>query len=142
MAKGRRDIEKERFWRRIITAQRTSGLSIRTFCAREQLSEPSFYAWRQALAKREGQAARFRKQAAVRRSGRIARPAFVSLTTGAALPLAGGVDRTETVLELVHPRGHVLRITPGCDPTTLVMVLSALSAQADMSAIDGEAAQC
>ena len=53
MSNKKRDVEKGRFWRRTISAQHRSGLSIRAFCARERLSEPSFYAWRRKLAQRD-----------------------------------------------------------------------------------------
>jgi hypothetical protein len=41
------------FWRGQIEGQATSGLSARQWCRREQLSEPSFYAWRRKLAQRD-----------------------------------------------------------------------------------------
>ena len=129
MANKRRDVEKARFWRRTISAQRGSGLSVRAFCARERLSEPSFYVWRRTLAQRAG--ATMPKRAATRRSRRTTTPAFVSLVAGGAAPLRAGLVGADTALELVHPRGHVLRIGPGCDRTTLSMVLSALAADHD-----------
>ena len=49
MAHGRvRDEQKEQQWRRWIAQWRTSGLSVRDFCARHGLATPSFYAWRRA----------------------------------------------------------------------------------------------
>ena len=48
-----RSAEKERFWRRQVAGQAASGLSIRKWCRRERLSEPSFYAWRRELARRD-----------------------------------------------------------------------------------------
>ena len=47
-----RGVEKEQFWRGQIEGQAASGLSAREWCRREQLSEPSFYAWRRKLAQR------------------------------------------------------------------------------------------
>lgn len=38
--------EKEEFWRLAVDEWRESGLKIRAFCKREQLSEPAFYSWR------------------------------------------------------------------------------------------------
>jgi hypothetical protein len=49
----RRDVAKERFWRRTLAEQRRSGLSIRAFCSRRSVSEPQFYAWRRELAQRD-----------------------------------------------------------------------------------------
>lgn len=56
MAKGkgpRRDLDKERFWRELIAGQAVSGLSVRAWCLRHEVSEASFYAWRRELARRD-----------------------------------------------------------------------------------------
>ena len=45
--------EKEEFWRLVIEEQGASGLSVRAFCEREGVSEPSFYAWRKRLRDRD-----------------------------------------------------------------------------------------
>jgi hypothetical protein len=55
MARRQRDPAKEKFWRRALARFRSSGLSVRAFCDRELLSEPSFYAWRAELARRDQQ---------------------------------------------------------------------------------------
>jgi transposase-like protein len=52
----RRSGVKEQFWRRAVAEYRRSGLTVREFCARRTLSEPSFYAWRRELAQRDGRA--------------------------------------------------------------------------------------
>ena len=48
-----RGVEKEQYWRGQIEGQATSALTAREWCVREQLSEPSFYAWRRKLAQRD-----------------------------------------------------------------------------------------
>ncbi len=48
--RGWRDPAKERRWRRVVRDWQASGLSVRQFCRRQGLSEPSFYAWRRELA--------------------------------------------------------------------------------------------
>ena len=55
MAKQQRDPAKEDFWRDAVKRFAGSVLSVREFCKREQLTEPSFYAWRRKLAKRDNQ---------------------------------------------------------------------------------------
>ena len=122
MANRQRDVAKERAWRRWIGKQRTSRLSVRAFCAREQLSEPSFYAWRRTLAQRK----LVRKPIRTTRQP-TAPPGFVSLTP--PTPLAAGLFQPAAAVELVHRDGHVLRIAAGCDRNTLSTVLSALSAE-------------
>jgi transposase len=47
-----RDRQREKFWRRIVTRQPASGLSVRDWCARQEVTEASFYAWRRTLARR------------------------------------------------------------------------------------------
>ena len=39
----------EQHWRERLARWRRSGLSVREFCWREELSEPSFYVWRRRL---------------------------------------------------------------------------------------------
>ena len=53
MANSKRSTEKEEFWRLAMREHQLSGLSIRAFCQREGLSEPSFYAWRKKIVKRK-----------------------------------------------------------------------------------------
>ena len=48
-----RSAEKEAFWRMVVDEQKASGLSVRQFCKRESISEPSFYAWRKELQRRD-----------------------------------------------------------------------------------------
>ncbi len=49
MARARRSTEKREFWTLVLQEYRESGLSVRAFCEREGLAEPSFYAWRKRL---------------------------------------------------------------------------------------------
>jgi transposase len=45
----KKDGEKQLQWRGIVGRQAKSGLSIREFCAKEEISQASFYAWRRRL---------------------------------------------------------------------------------------------
>lgn len=49
----RRDSAKEQFWREIVAGQAASGLSVRAWCLRHEVSEASFYAWKRELARRD-----------------------------------------------------------------------------------------
>jgi len=51
---ARCDRSKEEFWRRMIGRQAGSGLSVRAWCGRLDVSEASFYWWRRRLARRGG----------------------------------------------------------------------------------------
>jgi len=58
MAKGQqRDLKREAFWRGVMKRFGRSGLTARAFCARERLSEPSFYSWRRVIRQREAEQA-------------------------------------------------------------------------------------
>jgi len=47
--KGRRDPEKEKFWREVLQEHEGSGKSARKFCLEKGLNENLFYAWRREL---------------------------------------------------------------------------------------------
>jgi len=56
MAKGPgRSQAKEKLWRERLSRQQSMGISVREFCRREGLSEPSMYGWRREIARRDGE---------------------------------------------------------------------------------------
>lgn len=138
MARGAQcDLGKERFWRRMLRSWRGSGQTVRDFCAKHQLSEPSFYAWRRTVGERD------RKRAAV--NGRVGkrRPAKEQSRHVAAASTSRAGDQalflpvrvlattssppsTSTALELVVGAGRVVRVAPGFDPATLRQLLAVL----------------
>ena len=100
---------KERFWRMQVRRWRTSGLSVRAFCAEQGLSEPSFYAWRRTLAGRAATAI-----------------PFVSVTVTPEVNTATGADGSAGAVELVLGGGRRLCIWPGFDGPTLTRLLTLL----------------
>ncbi len=100
---------KEQFWRQLLRQWRRSGLSVRDFCAERQVSEPSFYYWRRAIAQRDALA-----------------PCFVPVRVipDEPPPIAG--TGSGSGLELVLGAGRLLRIGPGFDAATLRRVLALL----------------
>src|SRR6059036_3289245 len=104
-----RDPRKEQHWRELIQRWQHSGLSVRTFCQRQRLAVPSFYAWRRTLRQRDGRA----EQA----------PAPVTF-----LPVQVRHDAPDppAPLELVLAHGRCLRIPPCFDPAHLLALLRAL----------------
>jgi hypothetical protein len=100
---------------------RRSGESARAFCIAAGLREPSFYAWRRELARRDA-AVREATRASGRESSRASTP-----------PLFVPVEVTSlacnAALELVLTGGTVLRIPPGCDAATLTTVLAVLESR-------------
>jgi transposase-like protein len=122
-----RDPAKERFWRRIMTRWQRSRQAICDFCSAEGLSQASFYAWRRELRRRDDQGSSGRSATTTRPSRRPTAkigPSFVSLQV-AATPTSASLDAAP-YLELVLPRGIILRIPSGCDRVTLAMVLALL----------------
>lgn len=109
MANRNRDRNREAFWRGVLTRHGKSGLSARAFCRREQLSEPSFYAWRRTLAQRD---------AADKQSPR---PAFLPAAIRAA-PAAGGA----MVIELRG--GRALKLPESMAAARLAELIHALEA--------------
>jgi len=107
--------ERELRWREMVNRQAESGLSIREFCANEEVSEPSFYAWRKKFRERQNEAADARKP---RRSpdDPDSRDLFVPLEL---------IDSAET-LEVVHPLGYRVRIIGDVNPSALRRVIEVL----------------
>ena len=105
MTQGRpRDARKEQQWRRWIEDWRASGLSVRAFCTRRGLAQPSFYAWRRQLERRDA-----------------APPAFVPVRViGADGPAPG------SRIEIVLRAGRTVRVAAGFDAATLQQVVAAL----------------
>ena len=101
MAKRERDPSRERHWRAIVADWRASGLSVREFCRRRQLAEPSFYFWRRALLQRSTPPA--------------AVPTFVPLTV---IPAAA--------IEVRCPSGHLVTLS-SADQATLRHLFAALA---------------
>lgn len=114
----KRKSRKEAYWRDIVKRQARSGLSVRGFCAEEDISEPSFYGWRKKLAGR-GQ------EKVVTPNSRASRTGSVNSSNGQAfIPLA--VADAESVLEVIHPLGYRVRITGEVNAKSLRQVLDAL----------------
>jgi hypothetical protein len=127
MANHQRDPGKEQFWRQALTRFHRSGLTIRAFCVRHRLSEPSFYAWRAELARRDRAAQIAVGQTPCRRPSRKRRPAPrafvpVRIVPDTEVPAAdGGID-------ILCRGGRVIRVRAGFDRTSLQEALTVLEA--------------
>lgn len=114
--------EKEAYWRKMLRRHQRSGLSVRQFCRGEGLSEAAFFSWRREIAKRD-------REGSSRVAGRSSLQGKSSKQapkpSSAFIPLRLTGDAA-SALELMHPRGHVLRIPPGFNPDCLQKVLELL----------------
>ncbi len=117
-----RDTDKEAFWRKMLQEQTDSGQNVRAFCRARGLTEPLFYAWRRAIAERDGMNASHLARAKC--------PTFVELRPKSAAP--GKID---VPLEIVAGDRRLL-IRTGCDRTLLREVLAVLTSTS--SAESGE----
>jgi transposase-like protein len=117
--KFQRDLRKETLWRERVREQLASGLKVRSYCLREQISEPSFYAWRKELAKRDGV-----------HDGEPATTAQATVTEAAALPSFTEVVVTpptvSSAIELVLGNSRRILVSPGFDAATLQAVVEML----------------
>ena len=116
--------EKRVYWRSVLERQRASGLSVRQFCRDERVSEASFHSWkskfargdRRANASSEGSG---RKRLARKQVGRQSEKAAVFI------PLRVS-PTTSDLLEVVHPRGYVVRVPAVFDEGALGQVFDVL----------------
>lgn len=129
---GRRrrfDREKDAKWREVMSAFSASGLSVREFCRRDGISEPSFYSWRRMLANRDAQESES-KPAAGRPSRQVGAPAGAPQTRAMLTPVmvVPGPVASELCAALEICVGDELRIhvDSRCPPVLLEQVLKAL----------------
>jgi hypothetical protein len=114
MANHQRDPVKEQFWRQTVKQWQSSGLSVRSFCIREALSEASFHQWRRELALRDQAARRSR-------SG----PRFVPIEI---VPDNKPVP-SDHPIEILLASGHIVRLSRAFEPEALAAVVDVLESK-------------
>ena len=114
----RRDVEKERYWRRVIVEAARSGISIRRFCQQRKLKESQFYWWQRELKKRE--------QACAFGGGNTSKATKDAGQATFALVSEDGGEVASAGIELVLRDGRRLRISKGVDEQTLRTVVGVL----------------
>jgi transposase len=102
-----REPAKDKFWRKTLREFATSGQSVRAFCRARQLSEPSFYAWRRTLARRD----------AATPPDASATPAFLPVRLA---------DAMSAPMEIVLAGGRCIRLRPPVDRAALSEIIAAL----------------
>jgi transposase-like protein len=102
------DFGKQQLWLRRIERWQRSQLSVRDFCARHQLSEPSFYSWRRLLTERGLLSPA---------SAATPTPLFVAATLA---------DPAPQPLAIVLPDGLVVQVAAGFEADTLRRLLAVL----------------
>lgn len=116
--KKRRDVEKERYWRKVIGEAARGGVSIRRFCQQRRLKQSQFYWWQRELEKR--QQARILASQGGGKAGKEAKPATFALVSEDEREVGSAG------IELVLRDGRRLRIGKGVDEETLRTVMGVL----------------
>jgi len=114
----KRDVEKERYWRRVIGEAARSGVSIRRFCQQRKLRKSQFYWWQRRLKERQ--------EARALGSRRGNNPASVAGQATFALVSEDGGELGSAGIELLLRDGRRLRIDKGVDEETLRTVMGVL----------------
>lgn len=126
--------QKRQFWRRTVDQWRRSRLTVRAFCERRGLSEPSFYYWRKRVSASEEAGSGASEPRSVEKSA--------APETGTDEPIAAGPggtfaevqlvegdhqeDSAGAAVELILPAGERLRVEAGVTPEHLRRVLTAV----------------
>ncbi len=119
MARLKRSANKEEFWRLLVAEQRRCGLSVRAFCRREAVSEPSFYAWRKKLHERDAE-----RIAGGGGNGRLIPVDVIRPTCEDATPNHHDVN---VPLEICTPDGFTLRFDRDTLPDTIARLLDVIT---------------
>src|SRR4051794_23532920 len=104
MPNRRPDPTRERLWRKRLARWKASGLKVRAFCEREDVTPTAFAHWRKEIAARDA------------RRAEAAEPLFVPVR----------VEPAPVPLEVGLPGGRVIRVPPKFDPGHLRAVVAAL----------------
>ena len=129
MANSRRSTVKPDFWQLVFQEYQISGLSIRAFCEREGLPEPSFYAWRKRLAANETVSLKTA-------SNDIAVDRLVPVRIVPEDRSQHVVKQVSAAMEIRTPSGYTLRLDENVEIHRLNALLCALAS------VHGETAPC
>lgn len=107
----RRDVAKERFWRKVVGGFDPQRTSVRVWCRERGVSEPSFYAWRRELQRRDAKRIMSRRTATKRDGVKllpvtIAGPSVAKRVTicRSGLRLHVAVEQLRDVLDVLESR--------------------------------------
>lgn len=114
---ARRDQSKADYWQQMIRRQAGSGLSVRAWCGRHDVSEASFYWWRRRLARTNRPAKKSNRRDA-------AMPRFVPVRVAA--DLTGAADRQPGCIEIILSGTQRLRVLGAVNRQALADVLAVL----------------
>jgi transposase-like protein len=120
MAKSKRSVEKEEFWRLVLDEYQRSGLTARAFCEQQGISAPSFYAWRRKIQKRDS---RGRQTPTADQNCMV--PVNI-VDTIRSRPNHDGTVAT-SLIEIVTPTGFTLRVDQAMLPQRIAALLDLIT---------------
>jgi len=127
---SKRSEEKRTYWRGMLERRAASGLSVRQFCKEEQVSEASFHGWKRKLAHGDRPAKKSSEKGGQERPQ--AKPVTKQADDAAVFIPVRVSPATNGPVEIVHPRGHVVRLPAVFDEISLRQVLNVLDRQTDV----------
>ena len=117
MSHSNRSAEKEAFWRLVLEEYQRTDLTARAYCRQEGLSEPSFYAWRKKIHKRDS------KEPNVALNPQ----ALIPVDVVDAVATSPHRDEPSPPLEVVTPSGFKFRFHSDIDPRQLNALLGVIA---------------
>ncbi len=127
---SKRSEEKRAYWRGMLERQAASGSSVRQFCREEQVSEASFHSWKRKLAHGDRRVKESSEKGGQKRPQ--VKPVRKQADNAAVFIPVRVSPATNGLVEIVHPRGHVVRLPAVFDEISLRQVLNVLDRQADV----------
>jgi hypothetical protein len=116
-----RDAAKERYWRNLIRRQESSGLGTRRFCDQVGVPEHRFHWWRRTLRWRDHHDDPGVHETDTARATSAGSEDDCSAFVPVRLPFSLGAS-----IEVVHPRGYVIRVPSVFDASALQRILATL----------------
>lgn len=125
----RRDPEKERYWLHTMREWQKSGLKVRDFCQRQDISETKFYWWRGELKRRKKKntfcAGQEKKGTSLEESGNP----FIPVRVVGFIPGKKSSPQEDSGIEIEVTGGQRIIVKTGFDPETLTSVIEALESR-------------
>ena len=116
---GKRSVEKERYWREVLSRFERSGMKVRGFCEQAGIKENQFYTWRRELGQRDE-----RLRGVERAVSGVSSPASMSKAAAfAAVHVVGPSEASPSPIEIIVGNGKRVAVTTGFDPAALSQVL-------------------
>jgi len=119
--RGRRDVDKEKFWVSAFERFGNSGQTQKKFCEQEHLSEKVFGYWLRQY--RQGKLTNGLKPQEAQQQSAVQQDVFVPVRIAERQPS----NRTKAPIEIFTPQGFVVRVPLDADDDVLASVLAALS---------------